>query len=63
MNERGRRRENLKPRDRTPWQAVPLVFVLLIGMLLVYITGSYYENKAEPEATQRIGSDRISEEP
>jgi len=40
-----------------------LVFLLLVGMLLVYITGSYYENKAAPEVKLRIGSDRLSEEP
>jgi hypothetical protein len=59
----GRRCQKMKPRDRNLWQAVPLVFLLLVGILMVCITASYYNSKATPEVKPSIGSDRLLEEP
>lgn len=59
----GGRCQKMKPRERHLWQAVPLVFLLLVGILMVCVTARYYNSKAVPEDKPKIGSDRLAEEP
>lgn len=43
----------MKPGDRSPWQALPLVFLLLVGIALLYTSCAYYESKGVEEASPR----------
>lgn len=43
----------MKPGDRSPWQALPLVFLLLVGIALLYTSYAYYESKGVEEAAPR----------
>lgn len=43
----------MKPGERSPWQALPLVFLLLVGIALLYTTCTYYESQEVEELPPR----------
>ncbi len=43
----------MKSNDRNPWQALPLVVLLLVGITMVVTTCNYYESTEEPTPRPR----------